>query len=272
MDTRTLNVPGGTLTYDRHGTTGRPLVCVPGIGDLRSSFRTFVPRMVDAGFVVHVLDLRGHGDSTADFDTYSCADIAGDVVALLEAEDLRDAVIVGNSIGGGATCRAAVLAPDRVSEVVLINPFVRDMPADRWMRPMVPLMFARPWGAWAWQQYRKTLIKTVPEDQAEHEARIHANLSEPPRLAAMRAMLRASKADIHARLGELAIPSLVVMGAEDPDYSDPEAEGAALVEMLGGPTELALIDQTGHYPQVERPDETAALVRAFLSQAVRRGA
>ncbi len=272
MHTRTLRVPGGTLTYDRHGDAGRPLVCVPGIGDLRSSFRDLAPRLVDAGFVVYVLDLRGHGDSDATFSSYTCADIGDDIAALLVAEDLHDAVLIGNSIAGGAACRAAVLAPERVGALVLLNPFVRDMPAEAWLRPMVPLLFARPWGAWAWGQYRKTLFGTIPADHARHEPGVIAKMGEPARLAAMRAMLRASKADIAARLGELTVPALVVMGADDPDYPDPAAEGEALRGLLGGPTEVALLAEAGHYPQVERPDETAALVRDFLGREAAHGA
>jgi Predicted hydrolases or acyltransferases (alpha/beta hydrolase superfamily) len=97
-------------------------------------------------------------------------------------------------------------------------------------------------------------------------------MGEPARLAAMRAMLRASKADIAARLGELTVPALVVMGADDPDYPDPAAEGEALRGLLGGPTEVALLAEAGHYPQVERPDETAALVRDFLVREAAHGA
>lgn len=269
---RTLPLPHGTLTYDVHGTTGRPVVCIPGIGDRRQSYRALAPALAAAGHRVFVLDLRGHGDSDATFPSYTTSDIARDVVALLEAEDLRDAVLVGNSIGGGAACHAAVLAPDRVGQLVLLNPFVRDMPADRWMRPLVPLMFANPWGAWAWKQYRGTLFKTPPADLAADQDRVHAMLQDPARLGAMRSMLRASKADVHARLSEITVPSVVVMGAEDPDYDDPAAEGAALRGMLGGDVRVVVLDGTGHYPQIERPEETLRLVRGTTAREARRGA
>jgi pimeloyl-ACP methyl ester carboxylesterase len=271
MNTHTLTLPHGTLTYDTHGEGGRAIVCIPGIGDTRASYRVLAPALGENDRV-YVLDLRGHGDSSATFPSYTSSDIARDVVALLEAEDLHDAVLIGNSIGGGAACHAAVLAPERVGLVVLLNPFVRDMPADRWMRPMVPLMFAGLWGAWAWEQYRKTLFKTAPDDLTDDHARVRAMLQDPPRLAAMREMLRASKADIQARLAELAVPSLIIMGAEDPDYDDPAAEGQALRGLLGGPVEVALLDRTGHYPQIERPDETLRLVQGTLRQEARRGA
>jgi pimeloyl-ACP methyl ester carboxylesterase len=267
MSPHTLTVPGGSLAYDRHGEAGAPVICVPGLGDTRASWRALAPALAAAGHTVFVMDLRGHGGSSTGFPVYSAAAIAGDVAALIDAEELRGVTIIGNSIGGGAACRVAVERPERVARLVLVNPFVRDMPAERWLRPLVPLVFARPWGGWAWGKYRETLFITQPADQAENRAEVLANLAEPGRLEATRAMLRASKADIAARLSALAVPSLVLMGAQDPDYPDPAAEGENLRGLLGGAVTVEMIERAGHYPQIERPEETAALVLGFLGEA-----
>jgi len=267
-----IEVGGGRIAYDRYGDAGAAVVCVPGLGDTRATWRALAPLLVAAGYTVYAMDLRGHGDSDARFEQYAAHDIADDVVALMAAEGLRGAALIGNSIGGGAVCRAAALASERVARLVLINPFVRDMAADRWLRPLVPVLFARPWGAWAWGKYRATLFCTEPSDQAENHAAVVANLKEPGRLEAVRAMLRASKAPIAAGLAELTVPSLVLMGARDPDYPNPAAEGEALRGLLGGPVRVELLDDTGHYPQVERPDETARLVLSHLKQEENLGA
>jgi len=264
VEARSFAADGGTIVYDRYGDSGAPIVCVPGLGDTRATWRALAPLLVAAGYTVYAMDLRGHGDSDASFEQYAAHDIAADIVALLAAEDLSGAVLVGNSIGGGAVCRAAVLAPDRVARLVLVCPFVRDMPIERFMRPLVPFVFARPWGAWAWGKYRATLFRTAPPDQAENQASVLANLAEPGRLEATRAMLRASKSLIASRLAELAVPTLVLIGAQDPDYPDPAAEGEVLLGLLGGPVQVALLDDTGHYPQIERPEETARLLLAHL--------
>ena len=258
-----LPVEGGTLAVERHGS-GRPVVCVPGLGSLRSSWRALVPRLVAAGHCVYTLDLRGHGDSSVGFDRVGAEATAEDVVALLQSEDLRDVVLIGNSIGGAAVCLAAVLAPERVGALVLVNPFVRDMPVERWFRPLVPLLFARPWGTWAWGRYRRTLLVTRLDDADAEDAALAANLAEPARLAAVRGMLRATKAPVTARLHEVAAPALVLMGASDPDYTDPEAEGHTVAGLLGGAATVACIAETGHYPQEERPDATAAAILGFL--------
>lgn len=260
-----LERPEGRLVLDVHGTHGRPVVCLPGIGDLRATWRRLAPLLAEAGHVVYSVDSRGHGESDATFSDHGPEALGDDVVALLEAFDLHDAVLVGNSMGAAAAAHAALAVPHRVGALVFLAPFVRVMPADRWMRPLVPLLFAAPWGAAAWSAYRRTLFRTLPEDLDEDVARVRANLAERGRLAAVRGMLRASKGGVEARLGQLRAPTLVIMGAQDPDFGDPEAEGRTVQALVGGPSTLAVFDATGHYPQIERPEATAAAVLAFLA-------
>ena len=56
------------------------------------------------------------------------------------------------------------------------------------------------------------------------------------------------------------------MGSEDPDYDDPAAEGATLETLLGDDVHVEMIERTGHYPQIERPDATLAHVIRFLER------
>ncbi len=143
--TSRLPVNGGHVAYEVFGTGGRPVVTLPGIGDTRASYRALVPLLVEAGFTVYSMDLRGHGDSDAGFASYTSEDIGDDVVALLEALDLRDAVLVVNSVGGAASCHAA-LRTDRAGCLVLLSAFISDPPSFGLMRPLLALMFAGFWG------------------------------------------------------------------------------------------------------------------------------
>lgn len=266
-----LRTRGGQVAYEIYGTGGTPVVAVPGIGDTRASYRALGPILADAGYTLYAMDLRGHGESSADFDSYTPEDIGDDVVDLLEALDLRDAVLIGNSIGGASIAHAS-LQTDRVARLVLLNGFVRDMPADRWMRPLVPVLFASPWGVAVWGMYRKTLFVSEPADHQANRAEVLENLREPGRLHAVRSMMRASKASIGARLSEVSVPALIVMGAQDPDYSDPAEEGRIQAEQLGGQNHVVVVDRSGHYPQIERPDATARAILDFLAQEARLGA
>ena len=119
---------------------------VPGMGDLRSTYRHVAPTLRDAGFRVVLTDLRGHGDSDTTFTTYGDEATAGDLIALVEHLG-GPAVLVGNSMGAGAAALVAALRPDLVSGLVLIGPFMRDPELSIASRLMLRLAMAPVGGA-----------------------------------------------------------------------------------------------------------------------------
>lgn len=259
----TVQVADGRVAYEVSGTGASVVVAVPGIGDTRASYRSLAPLLVAAGFKVYVMDLRGHGESDAEFSSYTSEDIGDDVVALLDTLDLRDVTLLGNSVGAASSVHAS-LQSGRVGRIVSLSGFVSDPPHFGLMKPMLSLMFARPWGVWAWGRYRKTLFVTPPADLEDNHTQVLANLRTPGRLRAVRMMMCSSKAGVTARLQELKVPALVAMGAKDPDFPDPAAEAARQSEVLGGKNEVVMIDEAGHYPQIEKPEQTARAVEDFI--------
>src|SRR3954453_20418319 len=95
-----LDRPEGQIAYDTAGT-GPLVVCVPGMGELRSVYRHTSPALAAAGYRVVTMDLRGHGDSDATFTSYDDVAAGGDVLALIE-ELGGQALVVGSPMGAGA--------------------------------------------------------------------------------------------------------------------------------------------------------------------------
>lgn len=110
---------GTTIYYEVHGS-GSPLVLVHGSGGNHAAWWQQVAELQVRHRVV-TIDLRGFGNSQSDTDTYEARDFPDDIIAVLEQEDLVDAVILGQSIGGTAVLRAAVTVPERVAGVILSN-------------------------------------------------------------------------------------------------------------------------------------------------------
>jgi pimeloyl-ACP methyl ester carboxylesterase len=75
------------------------VVCLPGMGELRSSYRLMRPALTAAGFRVATMDLRGHGESDATFWRYDDVAAGEDVLALLSYLG-EPAVLIGNSTFG----------------------------------------------------------------------------------------------------------------------------------------------------------------------------
>lgn len=259
--------PEGKIAYDDAGK-GPLVVMVPGLGDLRAEYRFLAPRLVEAGYRVVSVDLRGHGQSSTGWSDYSSSAIGSDVVALLEHLDAGPATLVGTSMGAAAVAWVAAEAPEQVSGAVLIGPFVRDVPPRSWLAgvaqsAMIKAALWGPWGGWAWGQVYGTFYGEKPADFAAYRAALVASLAEEGRMDALRGMIAASKKDVEVRLPEVKAPVLVVMGTKDPDFADPRAEAETVATLLRG--RVAMVEGAGHYPQVEQPDAVAQAIRAFVA-------
>ena len=118
-----VDVEGGRIAYEVVGQ-GQLVVLSPGMADTRSTYRFLAPLIAKAGYRVASVDLRGHGESSADWDSYTHVDTAGDLIAVIRKLG-GPAVIVGQSFSGGVATIAAVRNPDLVSAIVEIDPFTR---------------------------------------------------------------------------------------------------------------------------------------------------
>src|SRR3954469_9665326 len=123
-----LRIDNNTIAYDVSGR-GPLVVLAHGIGDSRHSYRFLAPALAAAGYRVAHVAIRGCGDSSLGWDGYSRTDIAGDLVAVVRHLG-GPAVIIGQSISGGAATIAAATAPDLINGVVELAPFTRAQPFD----------------------------------------------------------------------------------------------------------------------------------------------
>ena len=158
MNTQFLQLPDGKIAYDDAGS-GPLVVCVPGMGDLRGEYRFLTMQLAGEGFRVVTMDVRGHGESSVDWDDYSVVGVGRDILALIHQLDAGPAVIVGNSMAAGAAVWAAAEVPEQVRGLVLIGPAVRG-DLGRGFRMLLAVLFARPWGPSAWLSYYSTLFPT----------------------------------------------------------------------------------------------------------------
>ena len=268
-----VEVPGGRIAYEVIGH-GPLIVLSHGIGDLRQSYRFLAPLLVMAGYRVANANLRGHGDSSTGFQSISRSDVAGDLLALIRHLS-GPAVIVGQSLSGGAATIAAAQAPELVAAIVEINPFTRTQQPNvgallrirRYRRGMLRLGGTQLFRSLsAWMRYLDLAYPTKPADY-DDTAALRAKLTEPGRMAEFLKTLKSTPADAEAQLPNVQCPALIVIGSADPDFPDPKAEGEAIVAALPpGLGTLTILDGAGHYIHAERPNELAALITNFLTE------
>jgi pimeloyl-ACP methyl ester carboxylesterase len=112
---------GVALHYASQGPrTGPAIILVHGYSDSWFSFSRVLP-LLPSELRVIAPDMRGHGDSERPLAGYRIADMADDVIRLMDALNVPKAVLIGHSMGSFVVRKAFELAPERVSRLVLIG-------------------------------------------------------------------------------------------------------------------------------------------------------
>jgi pimeloyl-ACP methyl ester carboxylesterase len=274
--TEYLSIAGNKIAYDVTGD-GPLVVLAHGMGDSRHSYRFVVPALVAAGYRVANMDIRGCGDSSIGWDGYSRTDIAGDLVALVRHLG-GPAVIMGQSISGGAATIAAATAPELIAGVIELAPFTRTQTialgglirVKRYRAGSVRLVMTMTLGRLSsWKKYLDLAYPAKPADWAGELARIETKMSEPGRMKTLQAMCRTDPGDAGAQLPHVKCPVLIIEGSLDPDWVDPRAEGEKIIaDLAPGLGELAMIEGAGHYPHAQTPDQVVALSLPFLARTL----
>jgi pimeloyl-ACP methyl ester carboxylesterase len=263
VTTQQLERPGGTIAFDDGGGAGPPVVMLPGAGDTRDEYRFVAPDLTAGGARVVAMDLRGHGESSADWPGYGVADTAGDLVALLDHLDAGPATVVATSFAPAAALWAAADRPDLIGRLVLISPHLETAPS--WQRIPLRLMLRGPFAGKLWAgQFRTWHPAAPPADLDEQAAVLEAMMADPQRRRAVRETLTARRDGLAGRIAMVGVPTLVVMGGDDSHFGDPSGEGASIAAKTRG--RLQVIPDAGHYPHVEFPGRVVTAIADFLAE------
>jgi 3-oxoadipate enol-lactonase len=246
---------GERLYYETCGT-GEPIVLCHGLGGNHAVWYRQVAALARSRLVVS-WDHRGFGRST-DRAARSGPDVATrDLLALLDHLEIRQADLVGQSMGGWTVLGVALEAPERVRRLVL---------ADSLGGITSPAIAALQPGG----------ITPPPAELGLHPA-LHPDFSarEPERAHLYQMLGAMGNPDVPAIAGRLlacthteaearsvTVPTLFVVGDEDPLFPPPEIHAAAA---LLPDARVVEIPGCGHSPYFESPEAWNEAVLAFLS-------
>lgn len=202
-------------------------------------------------------DLRGTGRSSKPESGYTIAQYAEDVLAVADAVGASSFAVVGHSMGGQIAMWIAAHAPERVRGAVLLCP----VPPSGMPLPDDARALFR--GSGQNREAQKTILglacKQLSDASLERLLGDAGSVAKACVEQAFDAWTGASFAD---RVGEIRAPTLVV-GTDDP-FLPPDFLRREIVDRIPR-ADLAYLPGPGHYVQVERPRETAAVLRAFLA-------
>jgi pimeloyl-ACP methyl ester carboxylesterase len=269
-----VDVDGVQLRYVVAGD-GPPLVLLHTLRTQLDMFQKIVP-ILSARFRVYALDLPGHGWSDIPDAPYDAAYFVSMVSKALDRLEVRDAVVVGESIGASIALLLAARDHPRVRAVVAMNPY--DYAGGRGIRRSslaanlifgltdVPLI-----GGTVNRLRSLPLVRRILLGGVEREGALPGDLARevyvvgarPGHFRALRSLVHhwGSWEAARAEYGAIGRPTLLLYG--DHDWSR-EAERAADAAAIPGAT-LRVIPNAGHFLALDAPDEVLAAIVPWIS-------
>lgn len=259
--------------------SGRDVLLLHGLGGTKTSmFETAAALSND--YRVHAVDLPGFGSSSKPaLAPYTASWFAEAIVELMDALEIDSAHLIGNSMGGRVALEVAMCEPHRVGALGLLCPAVafvrRDFhPLVRLARPefgLLPHSFRRSIVAaqfWSMFADRDLVDPSVADIAVDEFRRIYG--SRGARLAFLASARNLylekpfGRGGFYPRLAHLSPPALFVWGSGDKLI--PSAFKPHVARWLPRAEQIVL-QGCGHVPQIERPEQTNAILRRFLARA-----
>jgi 3-oxoadipate enol-lactonase len=205
-------------------------------------------------------DTRGHGDSPVPPGPYSVADLGQDVIALLDRLGLERVSFCGLSIGGITAMWLGVNAPERIDRLAICCTGMQLPPASMWTERAAQVR-----AEGVEPQFEATMERwftpEFPERNPETIERIRKTFVSTPAEGYASCCEALAEFDMRGRLVEVAAPTLVIGGADDP-VGTPERV-AAIGEEIEGST-VVILPGARHLAAVEKPDEVTRELEQHL--------
>src|SRR4051794_38794360 len=284
MRVHDVPISGRTVSVLTIGEGGSDVLLIHGLGAAKSSFFDCAALLAEAGHRVHAIDLPGFGGSSkSPTAPYTATWFARSVCAVMDELEIESAHLVGNSMGGRVALEIGLRRPERVRSIAALCPAVafvkRDFhPLVRLLRPELGLLPHRlrrgvvERQLWSMFCDPDALDPSVADVVVDEFQRIYGS-------AGARVAFYASARNIYLdrpfgrggfypRLAGLQPPALFVWGSHDKLI--PAGFRRYVAEALPDAEQIVL-DGCGHVPQVERPEQTAGMLRRLFAQAEAMG-
>jgi pimeloyl-ACP methyl ester carboxylesterase/predicted glycosyltransferase len=270
--------------YEAYGDGDTTILLLPTWSLLHSRvWKAQIPYL-SRHFRVVTFDGRGNGksDRPSEPEAYAEPEFAGDALAVMDATDTQQAVLVSLSRGAERSLHIGASHPERVAGMVFIAPALplppvvpRHAAEQTFVTPRESYEGWQKWNKHYWLEHYEDFLEffisqifTEPHSTKQREDAIGWALeTDPETLAATQLAPRLQNEDsVRELTANIRWPVLVVHGRDD--AVRPHDSGAALAEMTGGA--LVTMEGSGHGPQGRDPVKVNLLLRDFVDPTVAR--
>jgi 3-oxoadipate enol-lactonase len=261
-DVGSIELSWGRLSYRRQPGGGRPIVLLHPLALASQVWELAVGELANERSAIAV-DLRGHGESDWDGRPFAIADLAEDVIRLLQALNTPQCDVIGMSMGGCVAMTIAAARPNMVNRLVLCDTtawYGPEAPAtwekralDAEQKPrheLLPFQVKR-WFNEGFAERQPTVVQQVVDIFLRTPGRLHAQACRS--LGAF---------DGRPLLGSIEAKTLVVTGEED--YATPPSMGRSLAEAVPGAV-FSLWPGVRHFAVIESGELRRFIVKHLTS-------
>jgi 3-oxoadipate enol-lactonase len=264
-----VDASGTELYYERAGA-GEPLLLIQGMSATHMAWGQPFRDALEANFETIAFDNRGMGRSGEAKLPFETKDLAADAVGLLDALEIESAHVVGISMGGMIAQEMALAQPERIRTLTIGASYCGG-PEGTLMAPEDLQMLGTAYASGEREQVLRAMweINLSPDFRAK-DSRFAAfaemgSALPAPQPVVLQQMRACGAHDTHERLGQIALPTLVIHGDVDRllGYSNGR-EIAALIPAA----RLETLEGVGHMFWWEQPERSAELIREHALAAV----
>jgi 3-oxoadipate enol-lactonase len=248
------------LVHTLNGPPGAPVVVLS--NSLGTTWEMWAPQVpaLQTNFRVLRYNTRGHGGSPAPAGPYEIADLADDLIELLDRLEVERASICGVSIGGMTGMWVAAHHPERVERLVLCATSASMAPPEPW-RERAALVREQGVAAVLDATIGRWFTPDFVEQDPPVIARTRANFlgTDPEAYAACCEAIAAM--DLRELIRGIEAPTLVISGSDDP-AAPPEA-GGLIAERISGAS-FEVVPNARHLVSLQRPEIVTPLILEHL--------
>jgi 3-oxoadipate enol-lactonase / 4-carboxymuconolactone decarboxylase len=250
---------GDVRLHWRQDGSGPPLLLLNSIGCDLSLWDGVIPYL--SGLRVLRMHARGHGESDVPPGDYTLDQLAQDAVSVLDAAGVAKTVVCGLSLGGMTAMALALAAPNRISALILACTSAK-MDRNVWDTRIAAVRSGGMAGI-ADTVMARFFSDTFRRDHPKAVEKIRARLLKMDAQGYARCGAAIRDMDLIDRISAIRAPTLIVAGTQD--VSTPfDGHGREIADRVPHATVRML--PTAHLAPVERPEDFAATVGAFLSE------
>ncbi len=258
------------IHYTRTGNGKPPLVFVHGFGCARNDWDSIVARFAPTHDTIAV-DLGGHGTSPGSPEHRRIETHGEDVANLLRTLDIAPAVIFGHSMGCRVAMEAALRAPAHAKAIVLVDGSRMGIPGSAAHIERGKQLEAQ--GYEPFVRHAFTMMFQPSYDRTKAETIIQRAVDRDPAIAGplFVDIGRYDAENMDRVLSAIKLPFLAIQttytndqGRRVPMTAGQTTAYLDLIRQRVAGARIEVIPDTGHFPQLERPDETNAIIASFL--------